>query len=488
MSNIEMKKSDTPIQTQSEQTVNRDDQVPPLNPDSTADDLQVSAEIQRYSAKGYLWAVGILLLLLVGGFGSWSLLTEIHGAVIAPGEFRSINNRQLVQHAGGGTVSEIYVRNGDVVTKGEALMALDSTDLKIERSVHINRLLQTDAIITRLQAEREGIGMEEATVNPIFGKEITRAKTINPSLYNDIVDNPYITAQLKLFESRQAIFQAQLDQFDARSQAKRDQLVAIGRQISAKRRQGQIIRKEFNEIKKLVSSGHIEKSRVVDAESNTVRLASELAQMEALLAVTKGESAGLEQEKLVLISERQETVIEQLREQELSRIELADTLKLNTKELERTFINAPHNGIVTALTIHTEGGVISPGAVLMTLAPVNENLVIEARVTPDMVDEVYRGQEAKVFLSSLNESNNPELSGKVLNVSADRLNSEDGVESFYHVEVQLTEDGLSELKALGVDLVSGMPVEVHLQTGARSPLSYLTKPLFKQINRALRES
>ncbi len=446
-------------------------------------------DTQRYSARRHLWAIGVLLLLLVGGFGGWSVFTKIHGAVIAPGEFRSVNNRQLVQHVKGGTVSEIFVSNGDVVDREQVLMSLDSTDLKIERSVHVNRLLQTDAIIARLSSERDGQdSMEDTTEHPVFGKLPPEFFTIHPLLVDEINRNPYVAAQIKLFNSRQSIFQAQLEQLDINIQAKQEQLAAIGRQIKTKRKQGDIIRKEFNEIKQLVKAGHIEKSRVTDSESESVRLASELAQMEALLALTKGESAGLKQEKLRLISERQEAAIEQLREQELTRIELADTLRLNSKQLERTLIKAPADGVVTALSVHTVGGVVTPGEVLMTLAPINESLVIEAKVTPDMVDEVYEGQLVKVFLSSLNESNNPELPGTVINVSADRLLTENGSESFYHTEVQLTREAFVELQNLKVSLVSGMPVEVHLQTGARSPLNYLTKPLLKQINRALRES
>ena len=443
---------------------------------------------QRYSTHGYL-NVGLwLLLLLIGGFGGWATLTEINSAIIATGELRSIHNRQLVQHAEGGILKTILVKDGDNVKAGQTLLRLSQQDIAIERSVFISRLLQTDARIARLVAERNGL---PSVIEPAIDKVLAE---------DAIVRNPYFEGQQQLFTARQTLFAKQLAQLDVNIGAKHDQIKATHQQIERKRKQLVLTTSELTEVKTLIDSGYVEKSRVVGLEREEARIDSELAQFEAALAVAQGETASLIQEKLRLQSERQEIAITELRELELNRDELVDNLRLNRERLRRTIISAPVSGIVTGLALHTEGGVVQPGQVLMTITPAHSELVIEAQISLDAIDEVRVGQRTGVLLTALSSSNLHEFDGVITHVSADRFETQatsaPGGEgsasvapaSYYIAEIALTTKALQQLQVLGIELVSGMPVEVHAQTGARSPWSYLTKPLREQINRAFRES
>jgi HlyD family secretion protein len=156
-----------------------------------------------------------------------------------------------------------------------------------------------------------------------------------------------------------------------------------------------------------------------------------------------------------------------------------------TERLKRLEIRAPLGGRILNLSLHTIGGVISPGKELMQIVPSGEALVLEAKVSPKDIDQVHPNQPVVIRFSGLNQRTTPQLTGTVLVVSPDLLHDEARNTQYYTTRIAFNEGELDRLH--GVQLIPGMPADVMIQTEARSALSYLVKPLLDQIARTFRE-
>lgn len=154
-------------------------------------------------------------------------------------------------------------------------------------------------------------------------------------------------------------------------------------------------------------------------------------------------------------------------------------------QLKRVAIRAPQDGVVHQLAIHTVGGVIGPGETVMLIVPRSDGLTVEARIQPQDIDQVRIGHRAVLRFTAFNQRTTPEISGEVSLVSADISQDQKTWASFYTVRIRPAAAELERLK--GLRLVPGMPVESFVQTGERTVISYLTKPLIDQINKAWRE-
>ena len=154
--------------------------------------------------------------------------------------------------------------------------------------------------------------------------------------------------------------------------------------------------------------------------------------------------------------------------------------------LSRTQIASPITGRVLSLNFKTLGGVVGPGEPIMTIVPIEEDLIIDARLSPTDIDNVSRGMKAKVQLSSYQARHMVPLEGEVVNVGADAQIDEDTRERYYALRVRVDEDDLSS-RSDEVELQPGMPAEVFVQTGSHTPLEYAFAPFLRSFARAFRE-
>ena len=177
-------------------------------------------------------------------------------------------------------------------------------------------------------------------------------------------------------------------------------------------------------------------------------------------------------------------VVAELREVETRLSDLRERLAAQRDVVERTRVAAPVAGTVMDLQVFTQGGVVAAGQRLMDVVPANDRLIIEARVAPNDIETIALGLEAQVRLTAYSQLGAPRLTGRVVRVSADRLADPRTGMSWYEARVALDPDqpGLSSLA-----LVPGMPAEVMIVTGARTPIDYLLTPIVESLGRALRE-
>lgn len=426
------------------------------------------------SARGPVLLGLLALALLLGGFGLWSVTTRIAGAVVASGQVEVEQNRQVVQHPDGGVVAEILVKDGDLVAAGAPLVRLDGTLLASELAIVEGQFFEILARRGRLEAERD----DARTIR--FPDELVRAAGASPAIA------ALMTGQQRLFAARAETEANEIDQLQRRRAQIANQIDGIAAQRAAADSQLALIGKELADLTGLLDRGLTQAGRVLALEREQARLQGVAGELDATRAEAEGRMTEIDIEMLKRGSTRREDANAQLRDLGYRELELAERRRALTEQIDRLEIRAPVSGIVHALQVTTPRAVIRPAEPVLHLVPQDRPLVIAARVAPIHVDEVRVGQEVALRFAALDSRTTPELFGQVSRISADALADEATKAAYYRTEVVLAPGELAKLD--GHAIIPGMPVEVFIRTGERTPLAYLVKPLAEYFNRAFRES
>ncbi|MCV2872098.1 HlyD family type I secretion periplasmic adaptor subunit [Defluviimonas sp. WL0050] len=426
------------------------------------------------SVRGPLLLGGVALALLVGGFGLWSVTTEIAGAVVAGGQVEVEQNRQVVQHPDGGVVAEILIKDGDLVAAGDPLLRLDGTLLRSELTIVEGQFFEILARRGRLEAERD----DAETI--AFPEELRSTSAERPEIA------VLMKGQERLFAARRETEANEIDQLQRRRGQIANQIEGIAAQRVSADDQLRLIGEELADLKTLLDRGLTQAGRVLALEREKARLAGSAGELDAAKAEAEGKVTEIDIEILKRGSTRREEANSQLRDLGYRELELAERRRSLTEQIDRLEIRAPVSGIVHALQVTTPRSVIRAADPVLFLVPQDRPLVIAARVAPINVDEVQIGQEVTLRFSAFDSRTTPELFGQVARISADALTDEASQLSYYRTEVVLEPDELDKLA--GQAIIPGMPVEVFIRTGDRTPLAYLVKPLAEYFNRAFRES
>ncbi len=256
-------------------------------------------------------------------------------------------------------------------------------------------------------------------------------------------------------------------------------------QVTAKQREIRLIGEELRGVRELFAKNLIQITRVTALERDAARLEGERGALVSSIAQTKGKVTETELQVLQVDQDLRTEVGKELAEIRGKLAELVEKRVAAEDQLRRVEIRAPQDGVVHQLAIHTVGGVVSPGEPLMLIVPRSDALTVEAKIQPQDIDQVRLGHRAVLRFSAFNQRTTPELTGEVSRVSADVSQDQKTGASFYTVRIQPAAGELERLR--GLLLVAGMPVESFIQTGERTVISYLTKPLADQIAKAWRE-
>lgn len=426
------------------------------------------------NARGPLILGFVALLILVGGFGTWAVMANISGAVIAMGQLEVDQNRQVVQHLDGGIVAAVQVEEGQTVGAGDVLLRLDEKDLAGELAIVEGQLFELMARAGRLRAERDA----EAEIT--FDPELLRAAAARP----DVAE--LVEGQSNLFYARRESVEREVEQLGRRSEQIGNQIEGIAAQMDALSIQLELIAQERTDQQSLLDRGLAQASRVLSLQREEARLRGSIGELEANRAEAQGRVTEIEIEIIKLSTRRREEAISRLRDLQYNLLELRERRRLIRERLARLDIRAPVSGIVYDLQVTTPRSVIQPAQPVLYLIPQDRPLVIAARVEPIHVDQVFVGQDATLRFSTFDQNTTPELFGRIVQVSPDAFTDERTQMSYYRAEVELLPGEISKLA--GKDILPGMPVETYIRTQDRSPLAYLVKPLTDYFNKAFRES
>lgn len=429
----------------------------------------------KWPVRGAMVAGVLGIAILVGGFGSWSVLSTIAGAVVAPGQIEVDQNRQVVQHIDGGVVADILVDEGDLVAAGDVLLRLDSTDLRSQLVITEGQLFEMMARRGRLEAERDEV--EELTFDP----ELVRLAAERPEVH------ALVEGQVRLFEARSDSVHREVEQLEKRGSQIEDQITGVLAQQAATREQLTLIGEELANQQSLLDRGLAQASVVLNLRRNQADLEGRLGELVATEAQARGRITELEIEILKISTRRREEAITRLRDLGYQELELAEKRRSLIDRLGRLDITAPVSGVVYGLTVRTPRSVIRPADPLLFLIPQDRPLVIATRVAPTDVDQLHVGQSVSIRLPALDQRETPTLLGTVTLFSADAFRDEATGLSYYRAQIELDPGEMERLPA-GTVLIPGMPVESYIRTADRSPLAYLVKPLADYFVKAFRES
>lgn len=407
---------------------------------------------------------------LVIGCGGWAAMANLSGAVIAPGTFVVERNVKKVQHSYGGIVSEIDVKNGDRVAAGQVLLRLDATQLKAELGIIRSQLTELVARSARLSAERDS--RTEMTLPAEFAEQSADAKAA-------------AEGELRLFQENRKTKESQKEQLTLRIGQLREEITGLTAQRDAKKKELSIIQHELEQIRALAQKSLTPISRVYAMEREETRLSGEHGGTVAQIARANGQISEINVQILAVDENLRAQAQRELRSIESKLSELAEREVASKDKLNRIDVRAPQAGVVHELTAHTVGGVVTGAEQIMLIVPDEDSLTIQTRVAPTDIDQVTVGRKAVLKLSAFHQQDTPELSGHVVQVSADVTVDPKNGQNYYVARVEMDE---KSRKAVGdLKLVPGMPVEVYMSTGDRTALSYLAKPFTDQMSRAFRE-
>lgn len=413
-----------------------------------------------------------IVVILAGGLGGWASTAQISGALIAPGSVVVESNVKKVQHPTGGVVGEVLARDGDLVKAGDVVVRLDDTVTRANLAIVTKNLDGLWARAARLQTEQHGL---DRIVFPSMLLERVA----------DLDVKNVIASESKLFEVRTTGRIGQKAQLRERVTQLNEEIAGLTAQERAKDQEISLVQKELVGVRSLYDQRLVQLTRLTTLERDSARLGGERAQYVASKAQAKGKIAEIELQIIQVDRDMVSEVSKDLRETTDKIGEFVERKIAAEDQLRRTDIRSPQNGMVLQSTVHTVGGVITSGDAIMMIVPQTDDLQVEAKVNPQDIDKLQIGQKTLLRLSAFNQRITPELNGIVIRVSPDVTTDQRTGQSYYTIRVSMPP---AEVARLGdVKLIPGMPVEAFVQTGDRTLLSYLVKPLSDQLMRMFRE-
>jgi HlyD family secretion protein len=288
-----------------------------------------------------------------------------------------------------------------------------------------------------------------------------------------------------LFELRRTARLGQKDQLHHRIAQLQEEIRGLGAQQDAKTKETALIDQELIGVRELWKKNLIPVDKLTALEREKARLEGERGQLIAASAQAMGKIAETELQVLQVDQDLSSDVAKELREIDGKIGELVERKVTAEDQLKRTDIRAPQDGVVFQSTANTVGGVVTAGDPIMLVVPEADNLLVEVKVDPKDIDQVKFGQPVVLRFSAFNQRTTPELNGTVVRIAADTTNDQRTGQSYYLVRISMSSDEIARLGA--VKLTPGMPVEAFIQTGERTMMSYLVKPLHDQLMRSFRE-
>ncbi|QXG34332.1 HlyD family type I secretion periplasmic adaptor subunit [Pseudomonas viridiflava] len=424
-----------------------------------------SAALADPSSRAMSLTVWIAAALLLGAV-LWAGFAVLEEVTTGEGKAIPSSKVQVIQNLEGGIVSDIFVREGQVVDKGDTLLRLDDTRFMSSRSEsEVDRLTLT-AQVERLAAEAEG-----------------RALTLPAEVTSSA---PQVAAdEQALYESRQRRLASEQRTLNEQLRQKTQELAEFRSKQEQFRSSLALVQQELDMSAPLVSSGAVSPVEILRLKRNAIELRGSMNAN--TLAIPRAEAAISEIKSRVQESELafRADAARELNEKrnDLARIS-ASRIAIDDR-MSRTTVVSPVRGIVKTLKVNTIGGVVQPGSDLLEIVPLEDNLLIEAKVRPQDVAFLHPGQKAMVKFSAYDYTLYGGLPARLELIGADTI-TDDKDNSFYLIQVRTDSNHLgSDSRPLLI--IPGMIATVDIITGEKSVLDYLLKPVLKARAEALRE-
>ncbi len=431
----------------------------------TTNDLEFYNRQQKFERLGYC----ILFIFIFVVIGATALI-DISGAVIAPGQIIQTGKNKMVQHPQGGPVGSILVENGALVKKGDILLTLDDADIIARKNVLSQRKAELSLSLDRLKA------LQTFTDLNFYHSKFQAVMASYPKT---------VTRQSSIYRAQKDRYQDQEQQLISRINGTEKELLALKKQISTSQQQLAFLDESITEISELFAENLVSKSRLTNLKREKIAVLTEIDALNLSKARSINALNDAKQALSLMKKEYQENLWLEIENTNTQLAETLESLNASNDALSRLEVTAPADGRIHELQVNNIDAVVSPGEVIMQIVPDTTGPIVNARVGPLDIEQVYLGQEARIRFDSFDVNTTPELKGQVTKISPDTTTDDNTGELYYSVILSLTEKELKKLK--DGEALTGLPVSTMLTTNKRSILNYLTKPITSKMFTAFRD-
>jgi HlyD family type I secretion membrane fusion protein len=423
-----------------------------------------------------------VLFLWLAGFGAWAAIAPLASAVVTSGYFVAIGQNKQIQHLEGGIIRELLVKEGEIVEPDQNLVRLDDTSAKSKLRRLVLRKYRLIATSGRLNAEL-------ASAAQIALPPELKAHLADPAV------RAIVEAQALELKARRSSLEGQEEVLRKEIAGLQESIRGYQAQVTANESRTALFREELEAKNTLMEKQLVKRSEILALMRSEAGLAGELGELLGRIGDAKEKIARAEQQIVQLRTAATQKAIEELHTATAELDDVQEQILAAHDVVERADVRAPVRGIVVKLHHHTAGGVVAAGGILMELLPINDELMIQARIKPTDVAHVREGQHALVRLSALNQRLTPMVEGSVTYLSADAVadqvvgrpqDQEAAKGVSFVVRVRLDQKDLAA-KVEGFQPTPGMPADLFIETGERTFFDYLMRPLLDSFLRAFRE-
>ena len=423
-------------------------------------------ELEGDSVKGSSWLLILIILILTVLFW-WAYITELDVVVRGQGKTVSKGKNQMVQSAEAGVIVQNFIEEGDTIEIGDVLFEIDLVDLNGQIDQVSERISLLQVKKDRLIAESKG---EQYKIRLDYqGKKLEFAKS-EQRLFNSRFDQ--LVSKNKVLESRRVQRRSEIEELISEKESVERNLDLINLEIAA--------------VEPLVKAALAPETRLINLRRDKENSLGRMLAIPYAIQRIRGAITEIDEQ---LASEKQIFLTQSLTE--LSQVnlemkELEARLPLLRKRLSRSLVKSPINGIVNRITYQSEDAYIKTGDVLLEIVPINDELIIKARVDPKDIAKIVISAEVKVSLTAFDPAKFGRIDGKVINISADAISNPDTGEQYYSVDVSLL-GKLQDSSGDELTILPGMVATIEVLSGKRSILDYFWQPLVKNKEIAFRE-
>ncbi|HDZ74554.1 MAG TPA: HlyD family type I secretion periplasmic adaptor subunit [Aurantimonas coralicida] len=414
----------------------------------------------------------IIVAIFIVGLGIWAALAPLGSAVIAAGVVKVEDSRKVVKTRDGGIIAQVLVKDGQTVDKGDVLVRMDDVQAGSAFAVYDNQYMNLIARRARFMAE--GAGVDEVSYPPILIE-----RKADPAITSLMTD------QTALFDKRRQALDTQAEILQQRLAQLDTRISGYQAQIDAITSQNGLIAEELKGTKSLAARGYAPKTKVLELQRTAAGLTGQIGSLQAQIAEAQQAKGETQMQINRLYEDRLTEGSQGLSDIQGDLANILPRLQSAKATLDLTDVKAPASGTVFGLTQFTDGGVVGPGERILDIVPDNSPMIIQANIQPTDIAEISKGMEAEIKLTAYNQHTTPSVSGEIIEVSADRMTTEDGA-AFYTIDIRVDPESLAR-SVQELRLYPGMPAQIIIPTSNRTALDYLISPITDSMNRAFRE-
>lgn len=433
----------------------------------------IFAEELRELTSSSHFVASLLLLSIFIFFAAaimWAANAPLDEVVRGQGKIIPSSEIKKVQNFEGGILSEIMVKAGMEVKKGQPLLRLDQTQFSSKLKEHNSSYLDLIATIARLEAQLNN------------EKEISIPTELLHQKKNLLAN------QKQLLESKKKEYQSAIDVLTQEKMQKSQEYKEALENLRYKRLDLALLRKELAMIQPMVERGAASEMEALRLKRQETELIGEIEKIKItipkLVSALKAASNMIEEEE----SRQKSEILAELNEARMKLESMREKTPALEDQVDRTLVRSPVNGIIKQVFVNTIGEAVSPGKDMVEIVPQEDSLLVEARILPQDIAFIHANQKAKVDITAYDSSIYGGLHGRVEHISADAILDESKKYSYYLIKVRTQSTSLKDQNSgKELPIIPGMVAEVAVLTGKKTVFDYLTKPILKTKQRALSE-